>query len=296
VRPSAEAGGIELEVSLDPEASPISGDADRLQQVIWNLLTNAVKFTPAGGRVQVRLEQVDSFVQISVRDSGKGIDPQFLPDVFDRFRQADQTSTRRYGGLGLGLSIVRQLVTLHGGSVEAQSEGEGRGATFLVRLPRTITREATTKDEELSPSENSAPANRLMRLDDVRVLVVEDEADTRDVLRTVLEQCGSHVVTAESAAEALRVLGEWKPDVLVSDIGMPAEDGYSLIRKVRAMEAECNDTIPAIALTAYAKEEDRQRALGAGFQKHIAKPVEPVELAAVVADLAARSGVQTPAT
>lgn len=300
VRPSAEAGGIELEVSLDSEASPISGDADRLQQVIWNLLTNAVKFTPDGGRVQVRLESLDSQVQITVRDSGKGIDPQFLPDVFDRFRQADQTSTRRYGGLGLGLSIVRQLVTLHGGSVEAQSEGEGRGSTFTVHLPRALAHEATKKRDETSALENNTQANALARLDDVRVLVVEDEPDTRDVLRTVLEQCGSQVVTADSASEALRVLGEWKPDVLVSDIGMPAEDGYALISKVRAMEAERGgtppgDAIPAIALTAYAKEEDRQRALSAGFQMHVTKPVEPAELASVVAGLAARSVLQTPA-
>jgi CheY-like chemotaxis protein/two-component sensor histidine kinase len=299
VRPSAEASGIELQVSLDAQASPISGDADRLQQVIWNLLTNAVKFTPAGGHVQVRLEQADSGVQISVCDSGKGIDPKFLPDVFDRFRQADQTSTRRHGGLGLGLSIVRQLVTLHGGSVEAQSEGEGRGSTFIVRLPRTIAHEATKKHEGIFASTNNTPADSLVRLDDVRVLIVEDEPDTRDVLRTVLEQCGSQVVTADSAAEALRVLGEWKPDVLLSDIGMPEEDGYALISKVRAMEAERGDTMPgdtmpAIALTAYAKEEDRQRALSAGFQMHVAKPVEPVELAAVVASLAARSASRIP--
>jgi signal transduction histidine kinase len=285
VRPSAETGGIELKLEIDPEASFIAGDADRLQQVIWNLLTNAVKFTPAGGQVQVRLERFDSQVQIRVRDSGKGIDPQFLPDVFDRFRQADQTSTRRYGGLGLGLSIVRQLVALHGGSVEAHSDGEGRGATFIVRLPRApMTQES---EQEIATEKNGSATDGLKRLDNVRVLVVEDEADTRDVLRTILQQCGSQVRTAHSAAEAMRVLSTWKPDVLVSDVGMPGEDGYALIARVRALSNEEGGAVPAVALTAYAKEEDRERAIRAGFQIHVAKPVEPRGLASVVADLVA---------
>jgi PAS domain S-box-containing protein len=299
VRPSAEAGDIELEVSLDVQAGLIAGDADRLQQVIWNLLTNAVKFTPAGGRVMVRLERLGSQVQITVRDTGKGIDPQFLPDVFDRFRQADQTSTRRYGGLGLGLSIVRQLVTLHGGSVEAQSDGDGKGSAFVVCLPLAPPRPSTQETEESERAhvtDEDGAVDVLTRLDHIRVLVVEDEPDTRDVLRTILQQCGSQVVTAESAAEAMRVLATWKPDVLISDIGMPEEDGYSLIARVRALGAEHGSTVPAIALTAYAKEEDRRRALNAGFQVHVAKPVEPLELAAVVADLATRNRVQPSVT
>jgi CheY-like chemotaxis protein/nitrogen-specific signal transduction histidine kinase len=325
VRPAADAGGIQLEVSLDAQVGRISGDADRLQQVVWNLLTNAVKFTPAGGRVQVRLERGDTQVHIMVRDSGKGIDPQFLPAVFDRFRQADSSSTRRYGGLGLGLSIVRQLVALHGGSVEAQSEGEGKGSTFMVRLPLIGTRSAMdgtgvnagSERDGVAPQslastaaardgaalnetalDETAPDSVLqsvaVRLDDIRILVVEDEPDTRDVLRTILQQCGSQVKTAESAAEAIRVLTQWKPDVLISDIGMPAEDGYALIARIRALSADDGGRIPAIALTAFAKEDDRSRALKAGFQVHVAKPVEPQELASVVAGLAARRGLQTP--
>ncbi|HEX8235017.1 MAG TPA: ATP-binding protein [Abditibacteriaceae bacterium] len=299
VRPAAEARGIELHSSLDPKADPVPGDADRLQQVVWNLLTNAVKFTPAGGKVYVSLQRTGSYMEITIRDTGKGIDPQFLPNVFDRFRQADQTSTRRHGGLGLGLSIVRQLVTLHGGLVEAQSEGEGKGATFVVRLPLTVARRAGEESERDPATTQNATAqygaalDGATRLDDIRVLVVEDEPDTRDVLRTVLQQCGSQVVTADSAAEAMRVLGKWKPHVLVSDIGMPSQDGYALIKQVRALDAEHGGRVPAIALTAYAKEEDRTRALSAGFQMHVAKPVEPLELAAVVARLAARTGALT---
>ncbi|HJR07663.1 MAG TPA: ATP-binding protein [Pyrinomonadaceae bacterium] len=298
LRPTAEAKAIRLQPLLDPQASPVSGDTDRLQQVVWNLLSNAIKFTPRGGRVQVRLERINSHVEIVVSDSGRGISPEFLPHVFDRFRQADGTSTRRHGGLGLGLSIVRQLVELHGGTVGVESEGEGQGATFIVQLPLMVTRK---------PSDAAATPTRTRRhptaggdelsfdcppsLEGLRVLVVDDEPDTRRLLRTVLERCGSEVTTAGSAAEAVVAFNASKPDVLISDIGMPEEDGYELIAKLRASEAAgSNGRIPAIALTAYARVEDRVRALNAGFQVHVPKPIEPVELLAVVASLTGRTG------
>ncbi len=290
-RPAAEAKGIRLQVLLDPQAGTVSGDADRLQQVVWNLLTNAVKFTPKGGRVQIRLERVNSHVEITVSDTGKGIDAEFLPHVFDRFRQADQKSTRAHGGLGLGLSIVRQLVELHGGSVHAESEGAGRGATFVVQLPLLVMRREVEKQERRHPTAGGGRAlDCPPQLDHLRVLIVDDEDDTRDLLRAVLEQCGSEVVTAGSVREALEALERSKPDVLVSDIGMPEEDGYALISKVRALSAERGGKVPAIALTAYARMEDRVRVLMAGFQVHLPKPVEPVELVAIVASLAGRTG------
>jgi PAS domain S-box-containing protein len=294
VRPAADAKGIRLQVLLDTEAGAISGDSNRLQQVFWNLLTNAVKFTPKGGRVQVRLERINSHVEIVVSDTGQGIAPEFLPHIFDRFRQADQTTTRRYGGLGLGLSIVRQLVEMHGGTVHAESEGEGKGASFVVKLPRLITipRRESPAEERVHPtrSDDSVSIDCLPGLEGLQVLVVDDEADSRELLRAVLEQCGSKVTTADSAAEALAFFEADIPDLLISDIGMPGEDGYTLIRKVRSLPKEKGGRIPAIALTAYARVEDRIRALNAGFQVHIPKPVEPVELAAVVASLAKSIG------
>jgi PAS domain S-box-containing protein len=291
VRPAAEAKNMRLQVLLDPQVGPISGDADRLQQVVWNLLTNAVKFTPKGGRVQVRLERINSHVEIAVSDTGKGIDSEFLPHVFDRFRQADQKSTRAHGGLGLGLSIVRQLVELHGGSVHAESEGEGQGATFVVQLPLMVVRRGVEQQGRRHPTAGgSMVLDCPPQLDRLRILVVDDEEDTRDLLRTALEQCGSEVVTAGSAMEALEALEKSKPDVLISDIGMPEEDGYALIRKVRALSAARGGKVPAIALTAYARTEDRVRALVAGFQVHLPKPIEPVELVAVVASLVGRTG------
>lgn len=295
VRPAVEAKNIRLESVLDPLVEPIRGDSDRLQQLVWNLLSNAIKFTPEGGRVQVRLERVGSHIQIRVSDTGKGINPDFLPYVFERFRQADATTTRTYGGLGLGLALVRQLVELHGGTVQAESKGEGQGATFTVKLPSMAgidskSSPASATDRMVAQSEGGVPTSCLPILDALRVLVVDDEADTRELLTTVLEQCGAEVTAVASVVEALNAIEQLKPDVLVSDIGMPGEDGYALIRKVRALEVERGGWIPAAALTAYARVEDRQQALEAGFQIHVVKPVEPAELVAVVANLAGRTG------
>jgi PAS domain S-box-containing protein len=285
VRPAAQAKDISLRLALDPDAGIVSGDSDRLQQVIWNLLTNAVKFTPNGGDVLVRLSRIGSQAEIAVVDSGKGIDGDFLPIVFDRFRQADQSSTRRYGGLGLGLSIVRQLVELHGGSVSARSEGENRGSTFLVRLPLAPREDTQKADVPVAIGALSAAPS----LSHLRALVVDDETDTRELLRAVLESSGSQVRTASSAPEALELFEQWRPDVLLSDIGMPGENGYSLIRKIRAAEAKnAAQAVPAIALTAYAREDDREQALEAGFQKHVTKPVEPAALLSVIDDLCRR--------
>jgi signal transduction histidine kinase/CheY-like chemotaxis protein len=290
VRPAAEAKEIRLQTLLDTKAGPISGDADRLQQVVWNLLSNAVKFTPKQGRVQIRLEQVNSHVEIIVSDTGKGIEPEFIPYVFDRFRQADQTITRSQGGLGLGLSIVRQLVEMHGGTVKAESGGIDKGTSFIVKLPRLITIPRTEKEmkERAHPtiSKEFISMDCAPELTGLRILVVDDESDSRELLCTVLEECGSEVVAAGSVKETLLIMEKEQFDVLVSDIGMPEEDGYTLINKVRALPDEHGGRIPAIALTAYARTEDRIRALTAGFQVHVPKPVEPVELVAVIASLA----------
>ncbi len=296
VRPAADAKSIRIQMLLDPHAGPVSGDSDRLQQVVWNLLTNAVKFTPKGGRVQVRLERVNSHVEIAVSDTGQGIDAEFLPHIFDRFRQADQTSTRAYGGLGLGLSIVHHLVDLHGGTIDVQSAGKEQGSTFVLHLPCMAVIHNAETLERRHPTAGSTHAinNKDFgcppQLSDLRVLIVDDEPDTRDLLRTVLEGCDSVVMVAASVIEAFEVFTDWKPDVLVSDIGMPQEDGYSLIRKVRAWEQQHGGRVPAIALTAYARVEDRVHVLQAGFQVHVPKPIEPAELLAVVASLAGRTG------
>jgi PAS domain S-box-containing protein len=290
VRPAAEARRVELNVLLSPEPSPVSGDAARLRQVIWNLLTNAVKFTPEGGRVEVRVERTDSHVRIKVSDTGEGIDPKFLPYVFDRFRQADASTTRKRGGLGLGLAIVRHLVELHGGTVSAESEGRGRGTTFTVSLPAADT-QASGPEGSRPAREESIPtfADCPPSLSGLRVLVVDDEPDTLDFLVAVLEGCEAEVMTASSAAEAFRLMREAKPDVVVSDIGMPDEDGYEFIRKVRRLGDDEGGRTPAIALTAYAREEDRRATIRAGFQTHMTKPVEPSELAEVIADLVGRT-------
>ncbi|MES1022460.1 ATP-binding protein [Gloeocapsa sp. BRSZ] len=291
VRPAADAKQVRIQSVLDPSAGPVSGDSDRLQQVVWNLLSNAIKFTPKGGRVQVRLERVNSHVEIIVSDTGQGISPDFLPYIFERFRQADSTHTRSHGGLGLGLAIVRHLVELHGGTVQAQSPGEGQGTTFMVQLPLTVVLK-THESERVHPtvggevSFDCAPT-----LSGLKVLLVDDEADARDLLATVLQECQALVKTAASVAEAIAAIEQFQPDILVSDIGMPGEDGYSLIRRIRAMEAPNSARIPAVALTAYARVEDRTRALAAGFQMHIAKPVNPTELVAVIANLAGWKGV-----
>lgn len=293
VRPSAEVRGIRLQTVLDPNAGPVSGDPNRLQQVFWNLLSNAVKFTPKGGRVQVVLERVNSDVEVSVIDTGEGIRPDFLPHVFDRFRQGDPTTTRNHGGLGLGLSIVKELVELNGGSVRVRSLGTGHGATFVVRLPVTVIRpEAEPAGERRHPRaspSSMAPTDNCVRIEGVKVLIVDDEPDARALVKRLLEDCGVEVSTAASAAEALDTLQSQRPHVLISDVGMPGEDGYSLIRRVRALGPEHGGDVPAVALTAYARSEDRTRSILAGFQLHIAKPIEASELIAVIAALAGRS-------
>jgi PAS domain S-box-containing protein len=291
VRPAAEAKEIRIQSVLDPSAGLVAGDFDRLQQVVWNLLSNGIKFTPKGGCVMVRLERVNSHVEITVTDTGKGIDPEFVPYVFERFRQADSSSTRVYSGLGLGLAIVRHLVELHGGTVAAYSEGEGKGATFTVKLSMMPVRVERNPGKRLHPAiDLEVPFDQPPALNGVRVLIVDDEVDSRELLVAALEQFEAKVFAVGSASEALDAVSQLKPDVLVSDIGMPLEDGYSLIRKVRHLSAEQGGQIPAIALTAYARSEDRMKAIAAGFQIHIPKPVEPAELVTVVASLAKRTG------
>ena len=278
---------------LDPHAGPVSGDPARLQQVMWNLLTNAVKFTPKGGRVQVLLERVNSHLEMSVSDTGEGIAPEFLPYVFDRFRQADATTTRRHGGLGLGLSIVKQLVELHGGSVRVKSAGIGQGTTFTVSLPLTVIQPEPDPDVERHhprSASTAVPPDACIQIAGVKVLVVDDEPDARSLVKRLLEDCKALVMTAASAAEAFELVRTEKPDVLVCDIGMPGEDGYALIRRVRALGPEHGGQVPSAALTAYARAEDRVKAILAGFQMHLAKPVEPAELIATVAGLAGRTG------
>ncbi|HEX8636116.1 MAG TPA: ATP-binding protein, partial [Pyrinomonadaceae bacterium] len=297
VRPAAEAKGIRLQVVLDPHAGPVSGDPDRLQQVAWNLLSNAIKFTPKDGRVQVLLARVNSHLELTVSDTGQGIEKKFLPYVFDRFRQADPSTTRKHGGLGLGLAIVRHLVELHGGTVTAESEGAGQGTTFKVSLPLMIVHQSeygSNGGERAAAAEHPTAGGRPplecpSELHGLRVLLVEDEADAREMLVVVLTQCRAEVRAVSNAADALSQLESWLPDVLISDIEMPGEDGYTLIRKVRSLPPERGGKIPAAALTAYARAEDRMRALLAGFQLHVPKPVEPAELAAVVASLAGRA-------
>jgi signal transduction histidine kinase/ActR/RegA family two-component response regulator len=285
VRSSAEAKEISLQVEVPPEVPTITGDPDRLQQVVWNLVSNAVKFTPQGGQIHVRLRPEGSSLTLSVTDNGKGIEPAFLPHVFERFRQADSTSTRAHGGLGLGLAIVRHLVELHGGTVHAESGGVGQGATFVVRLPLAL---ALAGPEPLPPERVARDEEPEVRLDGVRVMVVEDETDVRDFLRVSLVQYGAEVTAFATTAEALLAVESERPDVLVSDIGMPGEDGYAFIRRVRALGADRGGQVPAAALTAYAKGEDGQRVLSAGFQVHLPKPVQPSDLASVVATLAGR--------
>jgi signal transduction histidine kinase len=289
VRPAADAKAIRLEKTIDWKAGLISGDSDRLQQVVWNLLTNAIKFTPRDGCVRITLQRRNAHVQIDVTDTGQGISPEFLPYMFDLFRQGDSSITRSHGGLGLGLAIVRHLVEMHGGSVQAQSEGDGKGATFVVMLPMIgipMGDNNGHKDKVVDVSRDGVSMERVPELKGVSVLIVDDEPETRDLLVEVLSRCGAEVRASSSAHDALEALQSWKADVLVSDIGMPGEDGYDLIRKVRTMDADHGGCIPAVALTAYARGEDRIRALSAGFQMHVSKPVEPVELAAVVASFA----------
>jgi signal transduction histidine kinase/CheY-like chemotaxis protein len=286
VRPAARARNIRLEVELAPLGDPLLGDAGRLQQVAWNLLSNAVKFTPEGGRVGVLLRRAGRHAEVRVEDTGQGIDADFLPHIFDRFRQADGSTTRRHGGLGLGLAIARHLVELHGGAISADSEGEGRGASFTVRLPLAASHAGAETGH--APEDGAGPAARTAALKGLRVLVVEDEADTRELVCFALTAAGAEVKTVERAREALDTLEGWTPDVLVSDIGMPGLDGYDFIGEVRRREADSGVRLPAVALTAYAGVEDRQRAISAGFQTHLAKPLDPAEMVAAVARLAGR--------
>jgi signal transduction histidine kinase/CheY-like chemotaxis protein len=289
VRPAATAKNIALVYNRNEEIGPIAGDPARLQQVVWNLLSNAVKFTPEGGRIIVLLERVGSHARITVNDTGQGIHPEFLPQVFDRFRQGDCSTTRGHGGLGLGLAIVRHLVELHGGTVHAESPGDGLGASFSVTFPLMAVRpEVGGFAQSARAAGNHAPA-----LDGLRVLVVDDEPDTRHIIATVIAQTGAEVRACESVHEAMQTFECWRPDVLMSDIGMPGEDGFSLIGKVRSLPAERGGQIPAAALTAYAREEDRKRVLAAGYQMHIAKPVTSGQLVSVLTYLAERAASST---
>jgi PAS domain S-box-containing protein len=292
VSPAAEAKGITLQIVLDPKTGPVSGDPERLQQVMWNLLSNAVKFTPKGGRVQVRLARIDSSVEITVSDTGQGIDAEFLPYVFERFRQADSATTRRQTGLGLGMAITKYLVELHGGTIRAESPGEGQGATFVLKLPVMILHnmerfpEVTTEQRRQPQQGGDHPRPAEMaRLDGIHVLIVDDEREARELLTTILTQSGAVTTTASSVADALNKLLQVNPDLLLSDIEMANEDGYTLIRRIRVLEKERGRSIPAIALTAHARPTDRLRALSEGYQMHMSKPVEPVELVLAIASL-----------
>ncbi len=291
VKPTADAKGVRLQVVLDPKAGLVSGDPNRLQQVFWNLLTNAIKFTPRNARVQVLLERVNSDLEVSVIDSGEGIAAEFLPYVFDRFRQADASTTRRHGGLGLGLAIVKQLVELHGGRVRAQSAGLGKGATFIVTLPVTVVHSEDEPADRRHPRATNGIAVPVDSADDIagiRVLVLDDEQDSRELVVRLLQDRKAIAFSAATATQALELIKAERPDVIISDIGMPGEDGYAFIRRVRILPPENGGQTPAVALTAYARAEDRVAAARAGFQQHITKPVEPAELIAVIASLSRR--------
>jgi PAS domain S-box-containing protein len=323
LRQAAYAKGIEVELILDYQAGPVAGDSDRLRQIVWNLVSNAIKFTPDRGQVRVKLERAGDYVEITVSDTGVGIAPDFLPFVFDRFRQGDGSSTRRQGGLGLGLAIVRHLTEMHGGSVYAQSPGHDQGATFVVKLPLATqltneTNEMTNETNEMTNETGEPPLSQeshlshvshapqiqsgfdleppdiidqALELDGLRVLAVDNDSDARDLIKTILTQYGAVVETAGSTGQALALFErpeEWQPELLISDIEMPEADGYQLIRKLREMESRRGRRVPAIALTAYARTEDRLRSLSAGFHMHVTKPVEPVELLTIVASLTGR--------
>jgi CheY-like chemotaxis protein/two-component sensor histidine kinase len=297
IAPAAEAKSIRLHSALDPSAL-VTGDPARLQQVVWNLLSNAVKFTPSGGEVRVSASRLLTHVRIEVSDTGQGVAPEFLPHVFDRFRQADSSTTREHGGLGLGLSVVRHLVEAHGGSVHAYSAGEGQGATFTVDLPLPVEAEqsappdAGDRQEEASREQTGRGAaggeEALPPLVGLRVLLVDDDEDTLEMLRAFVGRAGAEVTAAPSALAGLEALERVRPDVVVADIGMPSVDGYEFVQRLRALGAERGGQTPAVALTAYAAEADRVRALRSGFQAHLAKPVDPAALLATLVDLASR--------
>ena len=285
-RPAAEAKSLRLQTILDPQTGAVSGDPQRLQQIAWNLLSNAIKFTPKGGTVRVTLQRVDSHAEISVIDSGQGIGHEAIPHLFERFWQAESGADRRYGGLGLGLAIVRHLCELHGGSVTADSAGPGQGSEFRVSLPLLSVTALAIGDRRHPRASDGPHAGEMARIPGTRVLVVDDEPDSNEAVKAVLVACGAEVRVAASAAQALDILDTWVPDVLVSDVGMPETDGYALIARLRARPRERGGAIPAVALTAYARAEDRVKALASGFQMHVPKPVDPVELTVVVASLA----------
>jgi PAS domain S-box-containing protein len=288
VSPAADAKSIRLNVHFDPRGGCVFGDPGRLHQIAWNLLSNAVKFTPRSGSIDVRIERREQDLQVSVSDSGAGINPEFLPYVFDRFSQAKTSSDRKYGGLGLGLAIVKHLVELHGGTVEARSAGDGKGSTFTVTLPIYAVHEHAMESQH--PERDAEDGTSSIRLDGLRIVIVDDDADAREMLMSMLVRAGAEVKACEAARDALETIEQWRPFALVSDIGMPDEDGYFLIRELRARQPERGGDIPAIALTGYARSEDRTRALAAGFQTHVAKPVESAELIMVIASLAGRTG------
>ena len=301
--PAAEAKGVKLITNFDPAPEQTLGDSTRLQQVVWNLLTNAVKFTPDGGWVELRMEGTTYQIRITVSDNGKGIEPEFLPFVFDRFRQADSSSARRVGGLGLGLSLAKHLVDLHAGMITVASKGVGRGSTFAVTLPRRqlsfISRPTPAPMSREVRTEGALALDVALSLEGVSVLVVDDQEEARVVLTQMLSEYGAHVTALPSGREALALLADppgrsW-PDILILDIAMPGEDGYTVLKKVRALEAKEGmeaGQLPAIALTAFGRSEDRLRALQAGFQMHVAKPVEPAELAVVIASVTSRRAWQ----
>ncbi len=284
---AADARRVRIQTVLDSAAGPISGDFERLQQVVWNLLSNAIKFTPKGGRVQVVLERVNSHIEIRVADNGKGIKPEFLGFVFDRFSQVEAPTTRSHGGLGMGLAIAKAIVELHGGSIAVYSEGEGKGTTFTVSIPvMPVSREPVHLERVHPKAWTEISVDCPPEISGLKVLVVDDDSDTCDMIRAVLEQCGGIVLTAPDADGALDAFRTWKPAVLLSDIGLPDVDGYELVRRIREDERSSGSKTPAVALTAFARIEDRVKALAAGYQMHIAKPVEPGELLTIVASLA----------
>ena len=290
VRPAAEAKGMQLQKVIDPVAGPVTGDPNRLQQVVWNLLINAIKFTPKGGKVQVVVERVNSHVELSVSDTGKGIAPEFLPHVFERFSQADNSSRRGHTGLGLGLAIVKSLAELHGGSVRVKSGGEGKGTTFIVSLPISVVH--TLDNHENLQHVKVDRQETLLHTPDlkgIKVMIVDDEPDAIGLVQRIMESRGAVVKACACGLECLECIPSWRPDVVVMDIGMPEMDGYTLIGKVRALSPEQGGRTPAVTLTAFARSEDRRQAMLAGFDVHVAKPVEPGELVAVVSRLARRN-------
>jgi CheY-like chemotaxis protein len=284
VQPAADAKEIQLQIIVDPVADSTRGDAARLQQVVWNLLSNSIKFTPKGGNVSIKVGRIGLMAEITVIDNGDGIEREFLPFVFDRFKQADGSITRTHSGLGLGLAIARHIVELHGGTIEAESAGEGSGSSFKVRFPLGATDGVVAGSVESAALPDVSLAES-PDLNGIRILVVDDEPDAREMLRAVLEEYGADVATASSARDAVDVLPAWKPNVLVSDIGMPEEDGYVLIEKVRRLLPDVGGNIPAIALTGYVRVEERMRALEAGYQMFVPKPVDVGELATMIVSL-----------